>query len=231
MNLPPAWRVRPWTWALPLVFALANATLLLVHPGRTGAGFADMEKALASETDALAELSAKEARLERVLDDARSSRHALEELYSDRFATQAERLTLLITEVKRLAQRAGLEPAAISYPEESIDEYGLVRMSLVFGVQGTYSQLRSLINLIELSDLFLVLERVAVRDAAGGGTLGIDLEISTFFVREPEDTARRTGASAAPRPGRPDAGRRPQTRGAAASGAPAAKAERGSVES
>ena len=110
MTMPSAWRARWWRWALPLAVVIANAVVLIVHPGRTGAGFADMEKELASESHALRALGEKEKAVEAVLDDARSSREALALLYRDRFSTQAERLTQLITEVKRLAQRAGLEP-------------------------------------------------------------------------------------------------------------------------
>ena len=203
MTMPMAWRLRWWRWALPLVVVLANAVVLIVHPGRTGAGFADMEKELASESRELQALGDKEKAVEAVLDDARSSREALALLYRDGFSTQAERLTQLITEVKRLAQRAGLEPKAISYPEETLDDYGLVRMSLVFSVQGTYPQLRMLINLIEHSDLFLVLERVGLGNA-NSAVMGINLELSTFFVRDPDALQ----AIEAPPPATPDRGER-----------------------
>jgi Tfp pilus assembly protein PilO len=194
MRLPPAWRARWWSWALALAFALVNLAVLVAHPGRTGAGFAEMKQELEEETRTLQALVEKEGAVERVLRDARSGRQALDELYRVRFATQAERLTQLITEVKRLAQRAGLEPASISYPEESIDRFGLVRMSLVFGVQGTYTQLRTLINLLELSDLFLVLERVALSGSADS-VLGINLQVSTFFVRDQAAAPQRAPAA------------------------------------
>jgi hypothetical protein len=184
-GLPGAWRTRWWRWALPLAVVIANAVVLIVHPGRTGAGFADMEKELQSETRVLQVMTDKEKAIVAVLDDARSSREALKVLYSDRFASQEARLTQLISEVKKLAQRAGLEPKSISYPEEELEEYGLVRMSLVFGVKGTYPQLRMLVNLLEQSDFFLVLERVALNDSKAA-ELGIGLAISTFFVREPD---------------------------------------------
>ena len=60
MTMPMAWRLRWWRWALPLAVVIANAVVLIVHPGRTGAGFADMEKALASESHALRALGEKE---------------------------------------------------------------------------------------------------------------------------------------------------------------------------
>jgi hypothetical protein len=185
MMLPAAWRARWWLWALPLAVVLANLFLLIVHPGRTGAGFADMERELERETRTLQSLADKEKAMMAVLDDARSSREALALLYRKGFATKAERLTLLITEVKELAQRAGLEPKAISYPEDELEAYGLVRMSLLFSVQGSYAQLRTLVNLFENSDLFLVLERVGLGNA-NNAALGISLQLSTFFVRDPE---------------------------------------------
>jgi hypothetical protein len=182
--MPAAWRVSWWQWALPLLVVVANAALLIVHPGRTGAGFAVMEEELKSETRTLAGLNEKDSAMEAVLADARTSRESLIELYDKGFATESERLTRLIIEVKRLAQRAGLEPKSISYPEQTLDAYGLVRMSLVFGVRGSYPQLRMLINLLEHSDLFLVLDRVGLSNSEASA-LGINLEISTFFVREP----------------------------------------------
>jgi hypothetical protein len=184
MTLPAAWRARWWLWALPLAVVIANGVFLIVHPGRTGAGFADMQQELERETKTLRSLADKEKAVEAVLDGARSSREALSVLYRKGFATQAERLTQLITEVKELAQRAGLEPTSISYPEEELDDYGLVRMSLVFNVQGTYPQVRMLVNLLEHSDLFLVLEQVGLGNA-NASLLGISLQLSTFFVRDP----------------------------------------------
>jgi hypothetical protein len=183
--LPAAWRSRWWLWAVPLALALANAAFLIIHPGRTGAGYATMEQELEREQRALHSVTEKERAVATVLGEARSSREALIELYRKGFSTEAERLTRLITEVKRLSQRSGLVPKSISYPEETLEEYGLVRMSLLFGVQGTYPQLRMLVNLLERSDLFLVLERVGL-GGSRESTLSISLEISTFFASDPD---------------------------------------------
>jgi len=196
VNLPPAWRVRWWLWAVPLALVLGNTVLLVVHPGRTGAGFAEMEKELERETRALQAVNDKERGVESMLTDARSSREALVELYRRGFSTEAERLTQLISEVKRLAQRSGMMPQSISYPEEELEEYGLVRMSLVFGVKGTYPQVRMLVNLLERSDLFLVLERVRL-GGAQESSLSISLEISTFFANTPIPTGAESLAAEA----------------------------------
>ena len=53
--------------SLGLGFALANAAIFLAHPGRTGAGFAEMERELEQETRELQSLI--EPVLQRVLQE------------------------------------------------------------------------------------------------------------------------------------------------------------------
>lgn len=190
MRLPAAWRVRSWTWAVPLAFVLANGAVLALHPGRSGAGFEDMRAELASESEVLASLVEKKEALERVLEEARASRRGLAELYERHFSTEAEQLTRVITEVKRLARRAGFEPPSIAYPHEEIEELGLIRKSLVFQVEGSYTQLRTLVNLLEVSELFLILEDVRLRDV-DEARLGIALTVTTLFAADTDERPRR----------------------------------------
>lgn len=183
MKLSAAWRGRWWTWALPLAFVLVNGLVLAFHPGRSGAGFAEMRTELQRESDALASLIQKKQMLEAVLQEAQANRRGLEALYGQQFSTEAEHLTEVITEVKALARRSGFDPPSISYPHEDIEELGLIRKSLVFQVQGSYAQLRTLVNLLELSDLFLILEDVRLRDL-DESRLGIALTVTTLFAAD-----------------------------------------------
>ena len=103
-------------------------------------------------------------------------------LYLETFASESERFAAFIREVRALADRAGLEhPPGYNYPEELPEEdWGLIKRSVVFQVVGTYQQLRTFINLLELSDEFIVLEGVQLSDA--DARLSIGLTISTFFA-------------------------------------------------
>ena len=125
MKLPAAWRSGWWMWALPLTFCCVNALALFSHPGLRGEGFADMESRLTEEHVAVASLESKDRELAERLATALAGREGVQGLYEERFSTEAERLTELITHVKSLVNRAGLEAASISYPEEAIEEYGL----------------------------------------------------------------------------------------------------------
>jgi len=87
----------------------------------------------------------------------------------------------VIAEVKDLARRAGLEPKSISYPSQAVAEFDLSIRYMVFSVTGSYSQLRRLINFLELSDMFLVLNEISLGGHGNGEDLRISLRLSTVF--------------------------------------------------
>jgi len=205
------WRERWRLWAPALAFFLLNLGVLAVYRVRYAGDVALLDDRLARTSTQLAALAGERRELEAGRERALTTRAAITELYRDRFATEKERLTKMIAEVKALAARAGLVPSAISYPVESLADYGLVKKSVVFGVEGTYRELRQLINLLELSSSFLTLEGVSLGAAGPQGSLRINLRISTFFSQ---------GSAAAPY------GAPPGTAGVAVSPAPASAAPR-----
>lgn len=200
MRWPSArWRQQWWVWALPLAFSLANAGVLFVHPGRSGSGFALMRSTLQEETASLRVLRAKKRELREIVRTARKNRVGVRELYKRRFSTPAKRLTALLAEFHSLADRAGLETPRLSYPEQSIDEFGLVSKAIQFQVTGTYAQLRTLMNLLEVSSYFFVLEEVRLTGKADSDVLNMTLTVSTLFASDgvpaPPAPAPTKGAS------------------------------------
>ena len=180
MSLPSAWRSSWLVWVLPLACVLANAGIYALHPGRTGRGFATMEQSLAEETRALGELDAKLAAFAELRDVAAVNRSGVTELYEDRFSTQAQRMTTLLSEVKALAARAGFNVSRFSYSDQQLKAFGLASKEITFHVQGSYAQFRNLLNLLEVSEYFIVLKRVSL-GGADGANLSIDLRLATFF--------------------------------------------------
>lgn len=180
------WRLRLWVWVPALLFFLANASAYVVY----NFGFADrvesLETRLADKRKQLAPQATKRASLERLIRRSQLNEVELRRLYDERFSTRSQRLTRVTAEIKQLARTAGLNPLAITYPEEEIEAYGLVKRSFSFAVDGTYLELRKFINLLELSDSFLTLEEVTLAGEEGeqGPELRIRLLISTLFARE-----------------------------------------------
>jgi len=119
------------------------------------------------------------AQRERLWIAANENRERATELYRSRFSTESARFTDTVRELKRLAERAGLDPGAISYPTERLEEYGVTRRSFVFSVNGSYASLRTFLHLVELSPSFFIVEQIDVGETGRG--LGIRLRLSTLF--------------------------------------------------
>lgn len=173
------WRQRVWVWSVALGFLLANCFGLLIYK----VGYSDRVKTLrgevAEQNKELADARAQFAQQNDLLRQARVNRQGILRLYDDNFSTRRRRLTGVTAEVRMLASRAGLTPRSINYPEEQIQQYGLIKRSFIFSVEGRYADLRKFINLLELSDSFLTLESISLaeettRRGPGGrpGTLG-----------------------------------------------------------
>ena len=184
------WRLRLWVWVPALLFFLANATAYVVYRF----GFADRVKSLEARMEEtkkeLAPLAAKRTHLERLIQRSQRNEVEIRRLYGEKFSTRSQRLTRITAEVKQLARNAGLEPLTLTYPELPIEQYGLVRRSFSFPVNGTYLELRKFINLLELSDSFLTLDEVTLdgKEGGEGPELSIRLSLSTLFASEPGST-------------------------------------------
>lgn len=183
------WRQRLWIWVPALLFFLANAVAFSVYRFGYAGQVQSIEADMDSVREQLAPLQQRRAVLERRLQRARAAETAVRQLYADRFSTRSQRLTRVTTEVKTLARKAGLNPKTITYPEQAIEDYGLVKRSFVFPVEGTYGELRQFLNLLELTDSFLTLEAVTLSEESHdqGPELHMSLTLSTLFAREPGD--------------------------------------------
>jgi hypothetical protein len=168
----------------------------------------------------LQDLDARQAQAQAQLDQARNARITAEQqlaaykkveadlqvLYNERWSTPMRRLTALIDEVKRLAAASHLQPPAYAFtngeskqasnaPAATKGAIGTTTVAIAFTVQGTYEQVRRLINLLELSDQFVIIDSVslATNGTATDKILTLNIRLKTLF----RDT--RTNAPAANR--------------------------------
>jgi len=123
----------------------------------------------------------------------------LQVLYNERWSTPAQRLTALIDEVKKLAAASHLEPPSYQFttgePKNATTatsgikgSIGTTTVGIAFTVQGTYEQMRRLINLMELSDQFVIIDGISL--AASGAAeenkttqkiLTLNIRLKTLF--------------------------------------------------
>jgi Tfp pilus assembly protein PilO len=177
------WRQRLWIWLPALLFFLANAGAFTVYRLGYAGNVQSLARDIDTEKDGLKKLQGDRAGLEKLIQRADANRRQVDSLY-DRFATRRQRLTEVTAEVQSLARRAGLDPRSISYPELEIEDYGLVKRSFIFSVDGNYLALRKFLNLLELSDSFLTLEDASLSETSKGEELRMNLTLSTYFTKD-----------------------------------------------
>lgn len=185
---------RAALWAVPLAVVAANLVWLAAFGSGSRLRAAELDRRHERLRRESSQLSARLAAREKLWVQATENEARVAALVGQRLATERQRFTEMVREVKGLAERAGLAPETIAYPSESLEEYGLARRSFVLPVQGSYGSLRTFLNLVELSPSFLTVEEIAVSES--GGELGIRLRLATFF---------RAGESEPPAAARPGA--------------------------
>ena len=190
------WRRRLWLWLPALALVVLNVAFLSTYRFLL-AGQAQLRASRVERAEKeLLRLEADQAALEDLVYRAERNREKVEEFYSSWVATESEMLTQVIAEVKDLARRAGVESSSFQYPEEDLEDYELLRRSIAFTVTGRYSELRQFINLIELSDYFLMLEQVQLNDTGqGDSTVRVRLVVSSLFLRDRPSSPGDSGAA------------------------------------
>lgn len=178
------WRRNLWSWVVPLAVCVVGLVGLAIYYSAFDGRVAVLEKEYEIRGARLESYRAEAIEIAEFLERVENQKRQVQTLYADHFQTEDQRFTRAITEVKRLARNAGLAPTSFSYPN-SEEGPGLIRRSINFGVDGTYRQLRTFINFLELSDQFLTLESITLSGSSEGDkepTLGIGLRLATFFA-------------------------------------------------
>ncbi|HEX7678851.1 MAG TPA: GspMb/PilO family protein [Thermoanaerobaculia bacterium] len=157
----------------------------------------------------LQDLDAREAQTAARLDQARHTRITTEQqlaaykkvqtdlqvLYNERWSTALQRLTALIDEVRRLAAASHLEPPSYQFTagetkntssivSNTKGSIGTTTVEIAFTVQGTYEQVRRLINMLELSDQFVIIDGISLASnssASGEKALTLNIRLKTLF--------------------------------------------------
>ncbi|MEL7060484.1 MAG: hypothetical protein AAGN46_10700 [Acidobacteriota bacterium] len=178
-----AWRRDLWIWLVPAVVAAIGIAGLAVYTSTFAGQVEALEEAYERDQENLEALRVERERVDALLARIEDQEAASNRLYDGYFGSESERFTQVLREIRGLARQAGLDPKRIGYPKNEIDDYGLARRSIVFSVTGTYDELRTFLNLVELTDQFFTLETVGL-GAGEGDTLSINLELSTLFRAE-----------------------------------------------
>jgi hypothetical protein len=112
----------------------------------------------------------------------------LQTLYNSRWATERERFTALYNEIKRLAAESQIAmPRTFSFSHSEDRDMqrtggiGTVTVTISFTAQGTYQQLRRLINRLELSNQFVIIDGINLGAGSGTDNLTLNVRLKTLF--------------------------------------------------
>ncbi len=181
------WRRMLKLWLPGLLLLIANLAVLSTYrfllAGQTQMRSSRVER-LSAE---LADLEAHSQALEEIRGRAEINRYRVEEFYGRWLSSEADRLTQVIAEVKRMARSAGVNTSGFRYPDEALEDFELVRRTLVFSVDGSYQQIRRFIHSVERSEQFLIVEEIGVSDSGGAEEkIKVRLGVSTLFLNAAE---------------------------------------------
>lgn len=178
------WIRLAWVWGIAVLFCVAAIAVLSWQTsgpmGRRGLIEADIER-LSNEIDRLEGIN-EQARAERAL-VARTG-ETLERIDGEVFGSLDERQTAVLREVGSAARDSGLLPGGFAY-REAVDKHSSgVRFGISFRFEGRYEQIRDLLERLQASPQFLIIDRISFDGEEDARTrmLSIQIQVSTFLA-------------------------------------------------
>lgn len=168
---------------------LANTMYFFTYRVRYQSRLDSVEQDLAQKEAQLEQAHLARVKAEQRYQSYRQIERDVKVVFDDYWSTEPERLTKMIAEVKRLTVASSLEPAGYGFTKGQVKNddrarkranIGATEVGIGFGVQGSYEQVRRLINLLELSQQFVIIDQIAL-SSGDGANLTVTLHLKTLF--------------------------------------------------
>ena len=190
------WREKRIPLAFLGVLLLANAVFFFTYRVQYENRLSALESDKHAAEQRLEQLRARRAQTERQIATYRKAQAEIATIYNQRWSTLPERFTALVNEVKRLETASQLIGRSHGFAQSEKDTkeaagLGTNVVTISFSVQGTYAQVRRLINLLELSDQFVIIDSISLganNGTAADRTLTLNIRLKTLF-RDTRTTA------------------------------------------
>jgi hypothetical protein len=177
---------------------VANAIFFFTYRVHYETRLSAMDASLKQAEGDLLRARSKRVAAEQSVTNYRQVQTDLQTLYNSRWATEPERLTRLYTEIKKLAADSQIiMPRTFAFGRTEDREMqksggvGTVTVTIVFNAQGNYQQLRRLINQLELSNQFVIIDALTIGSGSSPDNLTVSVRLKTLF-REPARSTMMT---------------------------------------
>lgn len=194
------WRERATLLIVLAIVLLANTVFFFTYRVQYQSRLDSLDSRLEDAKAELDRVRNSRIRADRTVQSYQQVEKDVQQVFDEYWSTQPKRLTLLIGEVKHLAAASNLAPPGYGFDmaEATSDANARRRSELIganevgisFNVQGTYPQVRRLINLLELSRQFVIIDKIALSSATGD-SLSLTLHLKTLFRSESPTTGNR----------------------------------------
>jgi hypothetical protein len=115
------------------------------------------------------------------------ARDDMKHLAGDVLSTRQRRMIKVQLEIAKLARECNIALDRVQYPPDNSEGAALEHFAIVVPLLGGYSNLRKFIQLVESSDNFLVIERVALGTGKSSDVVELNITLGTYFIAPDAD--------------------------------------------
>jgi hypothetical protein len=185
------WREKRTLLVVLAVLLAANTIFFFTYRVQYENRLRELDSRLEQAKGQLAEARRTRVAAEQQLAGYRKVEKDLRHIYDVEWSTENQRLTRFIGEVMRLGSISQLAPRSYSFTGQApkgtkVAGANAIEVGVAFPVEGTYQQIRRLINLLELSDQFVIIDQITLSSGTGEN-LNMTIRVKTLF----RDTAEK----------------------------------------
>ncbi|HSP34860.1 MAG TPA: hypothetical protein VLU46_11135 [Thermoanaerobaculia bacterium] len=182
------WRERRVLLIVLGVLLAANTVFFFTYRVQHENRLKDLEVRLDQAKGQLAEAQRSRVAAETQLAGYRQAEKDIRQIYDVEWSTERQRLTAFIGEVMRLGTVSQLVPRSYAFtgtaskgPKGAASAASnAIEVGVAFPVEGTYQQVRQLINLLETSDQFVIIDQIGLSQT-NGDRLAVTVRVKTLF--------------------------------------------------
>jgi hypothetical protein len=163
------------------VLLVANLALAVVVFKPFGGSRLDLENQLAGLQAQVKQRQSNLQRIRLLATKVEKGRSEGESFISDAFLVRRTAYSTILSELVGMAKSTGIRPKEFSYIYQQIEgSEDLAMLTITANYEGTYADLVHLLNLIDRSPRFMILEYLQAAPQASTGVLMINMKVNTF---------------------------------------------------
>jgi hypothetical protein len=178
------WREKRVLLIILGVLLAANTLFFFTYRVQYESRLRDLESRLDQAKAQLDEAKRSRVAAENQLAAYRKVETDIRQIYDVEWSTEPQRLTAFIGEVMRLGTVSQLVPRSYSFTGAATKGpkggMNAIEVGVSFQIEGTYEQVRRLINLLEVSDQFVIIDQVGL-SGGNGDKLTVGIHVKTLF--------------------------------------------------